>query len=570
MQSPSQQASSTALSENERHGIGDTSLPLPEMAAPNSKEEETKTREISSDSSTDDLEPQWISGLPLVNMMVALSIVMFLVLLDGSIIGTAIPRITSEFHSLEDVGWYGSAFQLASAALGPLTGKIYATCDKKWTFIWFFAIFEVGSLLCGVAVSSNMLIVGRAVAGMGVAGLQNGGLTIVASAVSLQRRASLNGILVGLSQLGIVMGPLIGGAFTSYSTWRWCFYINLPLGAVVAVALFFVRIPEQKATGKSERLSAKARALIRDLDLLGFTLLTGFAIELLLALQWGGSSYAWNSSVVIGLLCGAAVTLVLFLFWEHRKGDEAMIPFSIMTKRVVWCGCLVYGFLMASLFLLTYYLPIYFQSVLNATAILSGVYTLPNILAQLAAAIISGLLVGRLGYYLPWSIASAIMTSISTGLMSTFDVNTPAGKWVGYQILFGAGCGMGIQMPILAAQNSLAAQYIPIAIATLIFAQNMVTAIWLTIASTIFENSLRTLIVEYAPSVDAEVVINAGATGIRDVVPAGPVLTQVLAAYSKAIDNTFYLSTASLAASLLFVWGTGWKDIRKKKETSLS
>lgn len=170
------------------------------------------------------------------------------------------------------------------------------------------------------------------------------------------------------------------------------FYINLPLGAVVAVALFFVRIPEQKATGKGERLSAKARTLIRDLDLLGFTLLTGFAIELLLALQWGGSSYAWNSSVVIGLLCGAAVTLVLFLVWEHRKGDEAMIPFSIMTKRVVWCGCLVYGFLMASLFLLTYYLPIYFQSVLNATAILSGVYTLPNILAQLAAAIISGLL----------------------------------------------------------------------------------------------------------------------------------------------------------------------------------
>lgn len=126
------------------------------------------------------------------------------------------------------------------------------------------------------------------------------------------------------------------------------------------------------------------------------------------------------------------------------------------------------------------------------------------------------------------------------------------------------------KQPILAAQNSLAAQYIPIAIATLIFAQNMVTAIWLTIASTIFENSLRTLIMEYAPSVDAEAVINAGATGIRDVVPAGPVLTQVLAAYSKAIDNTFYLSTASLAASLLFVWGTGWKDIRKKKETSLS
>ncbi|KAK4208432.1 major facilitator superfamily domain-containing protein [Rhypophila decipiens] len=526
-----------------------------------------------SESSSRDLEPpepEWLTGPPLLILMVALSIVMFLVLLDGSIIGTAAPRITSEFRSLEDLGWYGSAFQLASAAVQPLTGKIYATLNQKWTFIWFFATFEVGCLVCGAAVSSNMLIVGRAVAGLGVAGLQNGGLTIIASAVPIHRRATMNGILVGLSQLGIVMGPLIGGAFTSYSTWRWCFYINLPFALLVAPAMCYVHIPtiasapDEKLQTTTEGMS-RAKSLLHDLDIIGFILLTGFAIELLLALQWGGSLHAWDSSVVIGLLCGAVVTLAVFLYWQHRQGENAMIPFSIVSQRVVWCGCIVYGFLMAALFLLTYYLPIYFQSVKDASAILSGVYTLPNILAQLGAAILSGVLVEKLGYYLPWSVASAIITSIATGLMSTFDVATSVGNWIGYQILFGAGCGMGIQMPILAVQHSLSPQKIPIAIATLIFAQNMLTAIWLTIANTIFNNSLRTLIPEYAPSIDPQTVVDAGATGIRSVVPDGPVLEQLLSAYSKAIDKTFYISSASLAVSLFFVWGTGWKDIRKKK-----
>ncbi|KAI1410228.1 putative MFS multidrug transporter [Hypoxylon sp. FL1857] len=496
--------------------------------------------------------------------MTGLSIVMFLVLLDSSIIGTATPEITSEFHSLEDVGWYGSAYRLASAVVQPLTGKIYTNLNLKWSYLVFFTIFEIGSLLCGVAQSSIMLIIGRAVAGIGVAGLQNGSLTIVATAAPLHRRATLNGILIGISQAGIVMGPLIGGAFTTYSTWRWCFYINLPLGAVVAGSLFFVRIPQPKSP--MEATQSRVGALIRELDFLGFILLTGFSIELLLALEMGGDTYAWNSSVIIGLLCGAVVTLAVFLFWQHRKGDRAMIPFSVARKRVIWCGCLVYAFLMAALSNLSYYIPIYFQSVLNATAILSGVYMLPNIVAQVITCISSGMLVERMGYYLPWSIISIVLTTVGTGLMSTFDVSTSTGEWIGYQILFGLGCGMGIQMPILAAQNSLAAPDIPVGIAILIFSQSIVSAVWLAVASTIFTNSLESLIPQYAPSVSAADIIAAGATGIRTVVSGGPVLNQVLEAYSKAIDNTFYIAIASLGAAIFFVWGIGWKDIRHKKE----
>jgi MFS family permease len=133
----------------------------------------------------------------------------------------AIPKITSDFHSLEDVGWYGAAYQLASATLQPLTGKVYTNFNNKWTFFAFFLFFEIGSLLCGVAVNSTMLIIGRAVAGMGSSGLQNGALTIVSAVAPMHKRPMLLAIVVGLGQLGLVSGPLIGGVLTQFSTWRW-------------------------------------------------------------------------------------------------------------------------------------------------------------------------------------------------------------------------------------------------------------------------------------------------------------------------------------------------------------
>jgi MFS family permease len=159
-------------------------------------------------------EPEFISGLPLGLVIVSISLVTFLTLLDTSIIATAIPRITDEFHSLPDVGWYGSAYQLASASLQPLTGKIYTYFRSKWCYLCFFGLFELGSLLCGTATSSRMLIVGRAVAGMGSSGIVNGGLTILASSLPLEKRAVYTGTLMGISQLGVVLGPLIGGVLT--------------------------------------------------------------------------------------------------------------------------------------------------------------------------------------------------------------------------------------------------------------------------------------------------------------------------------------------------------------------
>jgi MFS family permease len=330
-------------------------------------------------------EPDHINGMPLVALMVCVCLVCFLLLLDTSIIATAIPRITDEFHSLRDVGWYGSAYQLACAALQPLAGRVYTIFNSKWSFLVFFFLFELGSLLCGVAGSSTALIVGRAVAGMGASGLMNGSLTIISRSAPPAKRPLLTGITLGLASLGVAFGPLIGGAITEYSTWRWCFYMNLPIGGVVGTLVALIHIPDQE-----DRPQWTFRTLHYDLDLIGFAILAPSAIQLLLAIQYGGAGFAWNSPTVIGLFCGSGAAFVAWFAWNWHRRDMALIPLSIASKTVVWSGALTQMFLMTTMFVSSYFLPLYFQAVKGMTPFMSGVSLLPTIVPQLVFSILSG------------------------------------------------------------------------------------------------------------------------------------------------------------------------------------
>ncbi|KAJ5084609.1 hypothetical protein NUU61_009188 [Penicillium alfredii] len=508
-----------------------------------------------------DKEREYITGTKLAMVIVAVTLVCFLVLLDTSIIVTAIPSITTQFHSLQDLGWYGSSYQIASAALQPLTGRVYTNFKTKWTFLTFFFIFELGSLLCGLANSSKMLIIARAVAGLGSSGLMNGSITILTSSVPLHKSPPLIGVLMGFSQMGVLLGPLLGGAFTEYSTWRWCFYINLPIGAVVAALLVFIHVPEQ--TAKPSGISTLT--IIRHkLDLLGFALFAPAAIQLLLALEYGGKQYAWNSPTVIGLFCGAAATFIVFLLWEHRQGDEAMIPLSMVSKRPVWSSCLMMWTIFAMMLSASYCLPIYFQSIKNETPMMSGVYLLPSILSQLALAVISGALIGKLGYYLPWGVACGVIAAIANGLISTWTPHTSPATLIGYQILLGAGRGAGFQTPLIAIQNTLPTTQISIAMSILMFSQNFSGAMFLTFTDVILDNGLKSLVPKYAPHANAQAIIAAGATGFRSVV-AGRDLAGVLQAYSKSINHVFYMAAALGVCCLIFASGMGWKDVRMKK-----
>lgn len=234
-----------------------------------------------------------------------------------------------------------------------------------------------------------MLIVGRAVAGLGAAGIINGALTIISSCVPMKRRPALIGLTMGLTQLGVIAGPLIGGAFTSYTTWRWCFYINLPLGVFPLIILLLVQIPEQ--TPKKSPMIILSK-LHRYLDLIGFIFFSAAVLQLLLALQYGGSQYPWNSSPVIGLFCGSVATFIVWLIWNYSKGEDALIPASMIGQREVWSSGIYQSLVVSAMYGATFYLPIYFQAINQATAILSGVYLLPAILSQLVAAGLSGLL----------------------------------------------------------------------------------------------------------------------------------------------------------------------------------
>ncbi|KAJ5649729.1 uncharacterized protein N7484_003452 [Penicillium longicatenatum] len=512
---------------------------------------------------SDEYEPQWVEGRALVMVIAGITLVVFLMLLDMSIVSTAIPKITNQFNSLNDVAWYGSAYTISSAALQPLTGKFYTYFSSKWTFLSFFSIFEVGSLICGVANSSKMLIVGRAIAGMGSSGMLNGALNILAGAVPIKKRPAMIGIIMGVGQLGLVGGPLVGGAFTTHSTWRWCFYMNLPIGALVGALLLFTRIPDQKP--KQPARENLRSVFLQKFDLIGFVLFAPASIMLLLALQYGGNGYSWNSATVIGLFCGSVANFVVFALWERHMGIEAMIPGHLVCDQIVLSSSLLSIMTFGLTMTLSYYLPIYFQSVRGKSAWVSGVNLLPNILCQLVMAVASGVLTSKLGYYLPWGVLGAILDAVGNGLLSTLSPTTSVPPWAGYESLVGFGRGAISQVPMIAIQNAVKGDDVSTAMAMMTCAQTFGGSIFLAVAEVIFSQGLRTNIPEYAPSVNAEAVIQAGATGFRQVVSAQD-LPAVLVAYSKSIDQVFYLNTALSCAQFVFAWGVGWRSVKKGKE----
>lgn len=506
-------------------------------------------------------EPAYPPTSKVLVILAGIFLVLFLVALDRLIIGVAIPSITNQFDSLGDVGWYGSAYLLTSCAFMLLLGKIYTFVNPKWVYLGSLVVFEIGSAICGAAPNSTALIIGRAIAGLGNAGLFQGAVVIIVYIVPLHKRPQIMGILGTVFGVASAVGPLLGGAFTDGPGWRWCFYVNLPCGALVfALLVFFLHIPPEMLKRESTTWKEK----IARVDPIGTAFFLPAIICLLLALQWGGVTYAWSNARIVVLLILAGLLLIAFLSTQKWKGDNATVPGRIFVNRSILAG-FWYSFCNGgAMQTLIYFLPIWFQAIKHASAVKSGIMSLPLVLGLVIMSISAGILTKKVGYYAPWMILSSIITPIGAGLITTFTVHTNHSAWIGYQALVGMGFGLGMQQPSVAAQTVLVRKDVSIGAALMMFSQTLGGVVFISVGNNIFDTRLGHSLAKI-PGINLGSVATTGATDLKKQVPAN-LLPQVLVAYNDALVATFYLVTALTCCTIFGSLAMEWRSVKKGQQ----
>ncbi|KAL1836082.1 hypothetical protein VTJ49DRAFT_5605 [Mycothermus thermophilus] len=535
----------------------------------NSKETELKKKPTKDDpfgsdrAGVDDADVVYPNGWKVATIIISLCLSVFLVALDQTIIAPALGAITTEYGSVKDIGWYGAAYLLTTTALQPLYGSLYRMFSVKWTFLTAIFLFEIGSLICAVAPSSEVFIFGRAIAGVGTAGLFSGGIVVLSYTLPLRKRPAVFGLIGAMWGIASVAGPLLGGVFTDHITWRWCFYINLPIGGAAMVAIFLVLHIDQKR----DDLTVLQRIL--RLDLPGTAMIIPAVVCLLLALQWGGTEHPWNSSVIIGLFVGFGLMLIIFIGIQIWKGDHGTLPPRLFKNKDVVCAMLFAFFFGAGFFPLVYYLSLYFQAIMGDTAVQAGIKLLPMLIAVVITSVLSGGLITLVGYYNPFILPSMVLFAVGSGLITTFSLDSPLRIWFGYQVITGLGIGVGFQTGVLVIQNNVSHEWIPQATACVQFFQALGGAIFIAVAQAVFQNGLTDGIAKSAPGLDAMILIHSGASEIPKVlemIGASNLLTEVLTAYLDGLRNSFFITVACACAAFVAACGLSWKKIQKKKD----
>lgn len=390
-------------------------------------------------------EEQILKGTKLICCLLSILLCMFLVALDQTIVVTILTVVGNKFNSFEQIGWLSSGFLIAMSAVVAIWGKISILVGRKWSMIAAVILFEGGSLMCALAPSMNVLIGGRVLAGVGGGGIQSLVFIILSEVLPIDKRPLGMALISCAFAIASVLGPLIGGAFTSNVSWRWCFYINLPIGGAALTAFFFsFNPPKTKFQGKEKLLL---------IDYVGAVLMTGGLVVLLLALTFGSDrNYAWNSGATIACFVVGGITTIAFWVWNFKFSKHPLLPYDVVSTTGCWAAAMSMFGGFAFFIACCLYLAIYFQIIHGASAWSSGVQILPLIISVVISSISGGILVKKTRFIKPYSIFGSCMGLLGCGLVTLLDVDSPSSKKIGLMIPVGIGIGLCMQSLVMAAQ----------------------------------------------------------------------------------------------------------------------
>ena len=401
---------------------------------------------------------------------------MLLAALDQTIVSTALPTIVGDLGGLNHLSWVVTAYLLAATISTPLYGKLGDLYGRKPLFQFAIAVFLVGSMLSGLSQNMFELIAFRAIQGLGAGGLMVGAQSIIGDVVPPRERGKYQGMMGGIFALASVAGPLLGGFLTDNASWRWIFYINVPLGALALVVT-------------ATALPATARRVSHSIDWLGATLLAAGTASVILLATWGGTQYAWLSAPIIALAVVGAAVLVTFFVVERRVAEPIIPPrlFRSPVFNVASAVGFVIGFAMFGAIV---FLPLFLQLVDGASATSSGLNLLPLMVGLLAASIGSGQLISRTGRYKIFPVAGTALAAIAMLLLSTLTPQTSRLLLSVYMVILGAGLGMVMQVLVLAVQNAADRRDLGVATSSATFLRSIGSSIGVAIFGAIFSSQL--------------------------------------------------------------------------------
>jgi EmrB/QacA subfamily drug resistance transporter len=481
----------------------------------------------------------------------ALMLVLLLAALDQTIVSTALPTIVGDLGGIQHLSWVVTAYLLASTVVGPLYGKLGDLYGRKTLLQGAIVIFLVGSALCGVAQSMTQLILFRALQGLGGGGLMVLAIAVVGDIIPPRDRGKYQGFFGAVFGLATIIGPLLGGFFVDSLSWRWIFYVNLPLGALAFVVIGAV-------------FHSRAEHVQHRIDYLGAAVLAGGLSSVVLFTSLGGTTYAWGSTPIIALILVGVGLLVAFPFVEARA-SEAILPLALFRNRVFTVTSAV-GFIVGlALFGAITYMPLYLQIVKGRSPTESGLQLTPLMGGLLVTSILSGNLISRFGRYKPFPIAGTAIMTVAVYLLSRLVVDTPIWNTAVFMVILGLGLGMVMQVLVLAAQNAVDYRFLGVATSGSTLFRQIGGSLGVSVFGAIFANRLRHELADRLPA-GANVPHVANPAVVDKLPPA--IHKPYVEAFSAALHPVFVAATGITFVAFLLTWLLREVPLRKTRTSA--